>query len=226
MLFDLGGVLIGRAGWRRCGNSAASAPTRRRGPAGWLPLGTPLRGPGSARPRSSPRGGGRLGARPGAGRVPRRIRMGGRAAHGARWSFVAAVQATASAGLPLQHERGTSGTANYEAIPLTEAFAYRFLSFELGWSSRTSPSSSVVRTPAGPARDRCSSSTTTRPTWRRRRRAGFVARHVRGVDGAPGAGRRGCPRRLSPGSGGGGSGVGGSGGRGSGVGGRGSGVGG
>ncbi len=75
--------------------------------------------------------------------------------------------------------------ANYEAIPLTEAFAYRFLSFELGL---VKPDVGRLRrrggTPAGPARTGCSSSTTTRSTWRRPRAPGSAARHVRGVDGA------------------------------------------
>ena len=45
--------------------------------------------------------------------------------------LVAAVQATVPAGF-LSNANALQWRANYEGIPLTEAFAYRFLSFELG----------------------------------------------------------------------------------------------
>ncbi len=45
--------------------------------------------------------------------------------------LVAAVQATVPAGF-LSNMNAFQWAANYEGIPLTEAFAYRFLSFELG----------------------------------------------------------------------------------------------
>ena len=97
--------------------------------------------------------------------------------------LVAAVQATVPAGF-LSNMNSYQWGANYEAIPLTEAFAYRFLSFELGL---VKPDAADVRrrggAPAGPARPGAL------PRRQRGQRGGgrgsrLRGRHVRGVDGA------------------------------------------
>ncbi len=99
--------------------------------------------------------------------------------------LVDAVRATAPAGAAfLSNMNSFQWTANYEATPLAEAFAFRFLSFELGL---VKPDAAVFEAVA----DRL-------PVARRRvlflddnainveaaQDAGFAARHVRGVEAA------------------------------------------
>jgi glucose-1-phosphatase len=97
--------------------------------------------------------------------------------------LVAAVQAAVPAGF-LSNANALQWTANYEGIPLTDAFAYRFLSFELGL---VKPDAAIFDTVAARL-----------PVPRRlvlflddnvrnveaAEDAGFSARHVRGIGAA------------------------------------------
>jgi HAD superfamily hydrolase (TIGR01509 family) len=74
--------------------------------------------------------------------------------------------------------------ANYEATPVTEAFAYRFLSFELGL---VKPDREIYDAVAGRLpvkRGRVLFLDDNAVNVEAAQAAGFEARHVRGVDGA------------------------------------------
>jgi putative hydrolase of the HAD superfamily len=97
--------------------------------------------------------------------------------------LVDAVQATVPAGF-LSNMNALQWTANYEDLPLTRAFAFRFLSYELGL---VKPDAAIYEAVAARL-----------PVPRRQvlflddnvvnveaaETAGFVARHVRGIDAA------------------------------------------
>ena len=97
--------------------------------------------------------------------------------------LVAAVQATVPAGF-LSNMNSFQWAANYEGIPLTDAFTYRFLSFELG---AVKPDAAVFdavadRLPVARARVLFLDDNAVNVTAAEE--AGFAARHVRGVDAA------------------------------------------
>ncbi len=97
--------------------------------------------------------------------------------------LVAAVQATVPAGF-LSNMNSYQWGANYEAIPLTEAFAYRFLSFELGLVKPDVAVFDAVAAHLPVARDRVLFLDDNAVNVEAAEGAGFEARHVRGVDGA------------------------------------------
>ena len=97
--------------------------------------------------------------------------------------LVDAVQATVPAGF-LSNMNSFQWAANYEAIPLTDAFAFRFLSFELGL---VKPDAAVFEAVAAASRSpatRSSSSTTTPSTWRPRRQPASPPGTCAGVQAA------------------------------------------
>ena len=194
----------GRPG--RGGPDAGAQPHRHRrgalGPLAELPLGAPLRGRPVLARGVRRRRGGRLGARAGAGRVPRRVlRMGQRPLPGgARAGRGGAGRRRR--GLPLQHERGPvarqlRGDRDHRGVRPSASSPSSW-----GWSSPTARSSRWSRPGSRSRRAACCSSTTTPPTSAAPRRAGSwpvtcAASKRRAGRWAP----RG-PRRLSPGSGG------------------------
>jgi hypothetical protein len=107
--------------------------------------------------------------------------------------LVAAVQAAVPAGF-LSNANVLQWIANYEGIPLTEAFAYRFLSFELGLVKPDAPYSTPWRRACLSPAVGCSSSTTTCATWRRPYVLGSPPGTYAG-SGQPGT--RSCPRACS-----------------------------
>jgi HAD superfamily hydrolase (TIGR01509 family) len=74
--------------------------------------------------------------------------------------------------------------ANYEAIPLTEAFAYRFLSFELGMVKPDRAVFDAVAARLPVPRDRVLFLDDNAVNVDAAEEAGFRAEHVRGVDAA------------------------------------------
>ncbi len=74
--------------------------------------------------------------------------------------------------------------ANYEAIPLTEAFDFRFLSFELGLVKPDAAIFDAVAARLPVARDRVLFLDDNAVNVDAAEAAGFAARHVRGVGGA------------------------------------------
>jgi glucose-1-phosphatase len=97
--------------------------------------------------------------------------------------LVAAVQATVPAGF-LSNMNAFQWEANYETIPLTQAFAYRFLSFELGLVKPDVAVFNAVAARLPVARDRVLFLDDNAVNVEAAEGAGFGARHVRGVDGA------------------------------------------
>jgi glucose-1-phosphatase len=100
--------------------------------------------------------------------------------------LVAAVQATVPAGF-LSNMNAYQWTANYESIPLTQAFAYRFLSFELGLVKPDRAVFDAVAARLPVQRDRVLFLDDNAINVEAAVAAGFAARHVRGVDAARGA---------------------------------------
>jgi FMN phosphatase YigB (HAD superfamily) len=74
--------------------------------------------------------------------------------------------------------------ANYEAIPLTQAFAFRFLSFELGLVKPDAAIFEVVAQRLPVPRQRILFLDDNAVNVEAARDAGFAARHVRGVEAA------------------------------------------
>lgn len=97
--------------------------------------------------------------------------------------LVAAVQATMPTGF-LSNMNSYQWGANYAAIPLTQAFAYRFLSFELGLVKPDAAVFDAVAAHLPVARDRVLFLDDNVVNVEAAEGAGFEARHVRGVDGA------------------------------------------
>ena len=97
--------------------------------------------------------------------------------------LVAAVQATVPAGF-LSNMNSLQWAANYEAIPLTEAFAYRFLSFELGMVKPDAAVFDAVAERLPVARQRVLFLDDNAVNVAAAEGAGFAARHVRGIDAA------------------------------------------
>jgi HAD superfamily hydrolase (TIGR01509 family) len=77
--------------------------------------------------------------------------------------------------------------ANYESIPLTRAFAYRFLSFELGLVKPDRAVFDAVAARLPVPRDRVLFLDDNAVNVEAAVAAGFAAGHVRGVDAARGA---------------------------------------
>jgi glucose-1-phosphatase len=100
--------------------------------------------------------------------------------------LVAAVQATVPAGF-LSNMNAYQWTANYESIPLTQAFAYSFLSFELGLVKPDRAVFDAVAARLPVQRDRVLFLDDNAINVEAAVAAGFAAQHVRGVDAARGA---------------------------------------
>ncbi len=94
--------------------------------------------------------------------------------------LVAAVQAAVPAGF-LSNANALHWTANYEGIPLTEAFAYRFLSFELGMVKPDAAIFDVVAARLPVPRRRVLFLDDNVRNVAAAAGAGFTARHVRGI---------------------------------------------
>ena len=186
VLFDLGGVLIdpGGVGPMR---ELSGLSTDEEVWARWLrlPLGAPLRGRAVHARGVRSRGGRRLGARARAGGVPRRVRRLAGPPLPRRPGAGAEVQARVPVGF-LSNMNALQWEANYEGIPLTDAFAHRFLSFELGMVKPDRAIFDVVAALGCRSRvSGCCSSTTT-PSTSRRRRGGIRGRACHGASTAPG----------------------------------------
>jgi glucose-1-phosphatase len=97
--------------------------------------------------------------------------------------LVAAVQATVPAGF-LSNMNAFQWAANYERIPLTEAFAYRFLSFELGLVKPDAAIFDTVAARLPVPRQRVLFLDDNVLNVEAAEGAGFTARHVRGIDAA------------------------------------------
>jgi HAD superfamily hydrolase (TIGR01509 family) len=97
--------------------------------------------------------------------------------------LVTAVQATVPAGF-LSNMNAFQWAANYETIPLTQAFAYRFLSFELGLVKPDVAVFDAVAARLPVPRERVLFLDDNAVNVEAAEDAGFGARHVRGVDGA------------------------------------------
>ena len=97
--------------------------------------------------------------------------------------LVTAVQATVPAGF-LSNMNSFQWATNYEAIPLAEAFDFRFLSFELGLVKPDAAIFDAVAARLPVPRDRVLFLDDNAVNVEGAEGAGFVARHVRGVDGA------------------------------------------
>ena len=93
------------------------------------------------------------------------------------------VRATVPAGF-LSNMNAFQWAANYEAIPLTEAFDFRFLSFELGLVKPDRAIFDVVAARLPVARDRVLFLDDNAVNVDAAEAAGFAAVHVRGVGGA------------------------------------------
>jgi putative hydrolase of the HAD superfamily len=100
--------------------------------------------------------------------------------------LVGAVQARVPAGF-LSNMNAFQWETNYEAIPLTQAFAYRFLSFELGLVKPDAAIFSAVAERLPVPRQRVLFLDDNLVNVEAAERAGFTARHVRGVEAARGA---------------------------------------
>ncbi len=97
--------------------------------------------------------------------------------------LVQAVQASVPAGF-LSNMNTVQWTANYEGIPLTEAFAHRFLSFELGLVKPDAAIFDVVASRLPVPRHAVLFLDDNAVNVEAAESAGFAARHVRGVDAA------------------------------------------
>jgi glucose-1-phosphatase len=97
--------------------------------------------------------------------------------------LVDAVQASVPAGF-LSNMNAFQWAANYEAIPLTQAFAFRFLSFELGLVKPDAAIFSAVAERLPVPRRRVLFLDDNLVNVEAAEGAGFVARHVRGVEAA------------------------------------------
>ncbi len=97
--------------------------------------------------------------------------------------LVEAVQASVPAGF-LSNMNSFQWSANYEAIPLTEAFAFRFLSFELGLVKPDAAIFDAVASRLPVSRRRVLFLDDNAINVEAAARAGFVAHHVRGVGAA------------------------------------------
>jgi glucose-1-phosphatase len=97
--------------------------------------------------------------------------------------LVAAVQEAVPAGF-LSNMNSYQWAANYEGIALTEAFDYRFLSFELGLVKPDVAVFDAVAARLPVARDRVLFLDDNAVNVEAAESAGLGARHVRGVDGA------------------------------------------
>jgi putative hydrolase of the HAD superfamily len=100
--------------------------------------------------------------------------------------LVDAVQASVPAGF-LSNMNSLQWAANYEAIPLTRAFAYRFLSFELGLVKPDAAVFEAVAERLPVARRRVLFLDDNLVNVEAARAAGFAACHVRGIGEARGA---------------------------------------
>jgi putative hydrolase of the HAD superfamily len=94
--------------------------------------------------------------------------------------LVAAVQAMVPAGF-LSNMNALQWAANYEATPLAEAFAHRFLSFELGMVKPDAAIFDAVAARLAVPRDRVLFLDDNAVNVEAARHAGFAAQHVRGV---------------------------------------------
>ena len=97
--------------------------------------------------------------------------------------LVAAVQAAVPAGF-LSNANVLHWTANYQGIPLTEAFAYRFLSFELGLVKPDAAIFDAVAARLPVARRRVLFLDDNVRNVQAAEGAGFTTRHVRGIGAA------------------------------------------
>jgi putative hydrolase of the HAD superfamily len=97
--------------------------------------------------------------------------------------LVASVQANVPTGF-LSNMNALQWTANYEGIPLTQAFAFRFLSFELGLVKPDAAIFDAVAARLPVPRQRVLFLDDNMINVEAARAAGFVAQHVRGVEAA------------------------------------------
>lgn len=97
--------------------------------------------------------------------------------------LVAAVQATVPAGF-LSNMNAFQWAANYQGIPLTEAFAYRFLSFELGLVKPDAAIFDIVAARLPVPHQRVLFLDDNVLNVEAAEGAGFIARHVRGIGAA------------------------------------------
>jgi glucose-1-phosphatase len=97
--------------------------------------------------------------------------------------LVDAVQATTPAGF-LSNMNTFQWSANYEAIPLTQAFAFRFLSFELGLVKPDAAIFEAVADRLPVPRQRVLFLDDNAVNVEAAMTAGFAARHVRGIEAA------------------------------------------
>lgn len=97
--------------------------------------------------------------------------------------LVESVQARVPAGF-LSNMNSFQWAANYEGIPLTDAFAFRFLSFELGLVKPDAAIFEAVAARLPVARERVLFLDDNVVNMEAAKAAGFAAVHVRGVDAA------------------------------------------
>jgi putative hydrolase of the HAD superfamily len=100
--------------------------------------------------------------------------------------LVDAVQASVPAGF-LSNMNSYQWDTNYEGIPLTQAFAYRFLSFELGLVKPDAAVFEAVADRLPAPRQRVLFLDDNLVNVEAAQAAGFAARHVRGIGAARGA---------------------------------------
>jgi HAD superfamily hydrolase (TIGR01509 family) len=103
--------------------------------------------------------------------------------YGGALELVTEVRAAMAAGF-LSNMNSFQWAANYEGIPLTEAFDFRFLSFELGLVKPDPAIFDVVGARLPVSRDRVLFLDDNAVNVEGAKGAGFAARHVRGVAGA------------------------------------------
>ena len=103
--------------------------------------------------------------------------------YGGALELVTEVQATVPAGF-LSNMNSFQWAANYEGIPLTEAFDFRFLSFELGLVKPDPAIFDAVAARLPVPRDRVLFLDDNAINVQGAEEAGFTARRVRGVSGA------------------------------------------
>jgi putative hydrolase of the HAD superfamily len=102
---------------------------------------------------------------------------------GGALELVDAVQASVPAGF-LSNMNSFQWAANYESIPLTQAFAYRFLSFELGLVKPDAAVFEAVADQLPVPRQRVLFLDDNLVNVEAAEGAGFAARHVRGITAA------------------------------------------
>ena len=120
----------------------------------------------------------------GAGRIPRGVRGLARSPRSrVHWNSSEAVQARVPAGF-LSNMNSFQWAANYEGIPLTDAFAFRFLSFELGLVKPDAAVFEAVAARLPVPRHQVFFLDDNAVNVDAAAATGFAARHVRGVQAA------------------------------------------